>query len=96
MNNSEVNELDAKQVRRALSRTKVALVGMERATEESYPQVDTCEYVVIDGAWTARLHNEDSHEEFCRHMEFVLEVTQVCKPEYNGNGCFHFATLSFD
>jgi len=94
MNISDIAEYDAKEVRHATSRAKVSLVGIEPDDGVSYPQVHTYEYVVTDGAWTKRLHNEDSHEAFCRHMEFVLDVTQVCKPEYNGNGCYHFTALS--
>ncbi len=97
MNIPDIAEWDAEEVSRATARTKVSLVGFsdDLDHETPYPVVHTYEYVVTDGAWTKRLHNEDSHDAFCKHMEFALEVSHVCEPEYNGNGCYHFTALNF-
>ena len=73
-------------------RSKVSLVGSDHVPLLGYEH----EYVVTDGAWTERLHNEDSHEAFCRVMAFVLDMVAIGQPMYNGNGCYHFTAIDYE
>lgn len=84
----------------ASSRAKVLLVGKKSPRVSPYPWADECEYVVLDEAWTESLHDNESHETFCKHMEKVLGVEQVSALEYKwvgkyGNNRFHFTTINF-